>query len=365
VPPSSSDPVLARLNGKPITLSQIEPTLIESYGLNILLNVVQLELAKQEAARANVTVTPSDFSKEREQTLAKMFPDAEKTEIEPLFDQFLQQQHISKPEFELVLETNTYLRKIAEPLSKDKIGEANLQEAFRQLYGETVQVRHIQAGNMQEILEAKRRLAAGEAFEKVAADMSRNARTAPLGGELPPFSRQSSSYPQAFKDAAFALKEGEISDAVQAEGSLHLIKMERRIPPKAVKFEDVKDALREDLQEQLVQATMKTLRAQLGQDALRGLMIDNPVLKQQYEARLHQRDQAVTEKNQIREQFEKERQRIMERSTTQPAGAATEPAATQPPTPSAPEVARPPATPSGAAPSAAPDKPTTTPDLMP
>src|SRR5262245_6182496 len=237
--PPSSDPILARLNGRPITLSQIEPTLIESYGLNILLNVVQLDLARQEAARAGVTVTPADFAREREQTLAKMFPDAEKGDIEPLFDQFLQQQHISKPEFDLVLQTNTYLRKIAEPLSKDKISDAALQEAFRQLYGETVQVRHIQVGNMQEVLEAKRRLAAGEPFEKVAADMSRNARTAPLGGELPPFSRQSSSYPQAFKEAAFALKEGEVSDAVQAEGSLHLIKLERRIAPKAVKFEDV------------------------------------------------------------------------------------------------------------------------------
>jgi hypothetical protein len=152
---ASSDPVLARLNGKPITLAQIEPTLINGYGLNILLNVVQLELAKQEAARAEVTVSPEDIAREREQTLAKMFPDAEKSEIEPLFEQFLQQQHISRPEFDLVLQTNTYLRKVAEPLSKDKIGDAALQEAFRQLYGETVQVRHIQVANMQRSRKGK------------------------------------------------------------------------------------------------------------------------------------------------------------------------------------------------------------------
>jgi peptidyl-prolyl cis-trans isomerase D len=224
-----------------------------------------------------------------------------------------------------------------------KINDAALQEAFRELYGETVQVRHIQLANMQEVIEAKRRLAAGEPFAQVAQEMSRNARTANLGGELPPFSRQTSGYPQAFKDAAFSLKEGEVSDAVEAEGAYHLLQLVHRIPPKAVKFEDVKESLRDDLQDRLVQATIKDLRAQIAQDAIKELIIDEPSLKKQYDAQLHQSDQQLKDRNQIRQQFEKERERILKQaatrqSTTSPT---TIPAATQPP---APEVARPPAT---------------------
>ena len=355
--------VIARVAGRPITLAQVEQPLIEGYGLNLLLNLVQLDVAKQEAARANVSVSPQNIEAERDLTLAKLFQDADKAEYNQLFDQFLEQQHISKPEFDIVLQTNAYLRKIAEPMVKDKITDASLEEAFRQLYGETIQIRHIQLTNMQEVLEAKRRLAAGEAFEKIAQEMSRNARTAGLGGELPPFSRQAAGCPQAFKDAAFSLKGGEVSDAVQAEGAFHLIKLEHRFPPKAVKFEDVKESLREDLLERLVQAAIKQLRTQIAADALKGLIVDDPMLKAQLDAKLHQKESQIQDRNKIREQFERERQRILARAATQPATlpttapathtatkaptAPTAPVLTPAAPPPAPEVARPPATQSG------------------
>ncbi|HMB95532.1 MAG TPA: peptidyl-prolyl cis-trans isomerase, partial [Tepidisphaeraceae bacterium] len=335
---------------------------IEGYGLNVLLNIVQLDLAKQEAARAGATVSPEDINNERQMTFAKMFQDADKSDYEQLFTQFLQQEHISRVEFDLVLATNANLRKVAEPLVKGKITDAALQEAFRQLYGETVQVRHIQLANMQEVIEAKRRLSTNEPFAQVAQEMSRNARTATLGGELPPFSRQAAGYPQAFKDAAFALKEGEVSDAVQAEGAYHLIQLEHRIAPKAVKFEDVKDSLREDLTDRLVQATIKDLRTQIAQDAIKELVIDDPTLKQQYDSKLHQSDEQIKDRNQIRQQFEKERQRILQRAATQQSTTAptTIPATTSITTtpaaqPPAPEVARPPATKSGTSTQKSPD----------
>jgi len=352
----SNDPVIARLNGNPITFSQIQKPLIEGYGLNILLNVVQLQVAKNEVARAGLVISPEDIKVERDLTLAKMFTDAEKADYELLFKQFLEQQHLSEAEFDLVLQTNAHLRKLAEPLTRGKITEPALEEAFRQLYGETIQCRHIQLGNMQELVEAKRRLAEGQAFQKVAQDMSRNARTAALGGELPPFSRQAGGYPQAFKDAAFALKEGEVSDAVQAEGAFHLIKLEHRIAPKAVKFEDVKESIREDLNERLVDATVKQLRAQFASDVVKGLVIDQPVLKQQYDARITQRDQQIKDRDQIKEQFERERQRILDRAATQPTTATS--------TPAAPEVARPPASQSVPTPGAATDQ-TTAPTTKP
>jgi hypothetical protein len=315
---AGADPVIARLAGEPIKLSQIQPILLEGYGLNILLNLVQLEAAKDEAERANIVVTEEDYNTERTLTLNKLFPDAEPAEIQPLYQQFLEQQRITAAEFDLVLRINTYLRKLAEPAVKGKVTDAALEDMFRQLYGETIRVRHIQLGNLQEVADAKHRLAAGEPFEKVASEMSRNARTAPLGGELPPFSRQASNFPQAFKDTAFALKEGEISDVVSAEGGYHLIKLEQRIPPKVVKFEDVKASLAEDLQERMVQAVVKQLRVQLADDARRGLIIDNPILKAQYDARLNQRDQQITDRNAIKEQFERERQKILDRAATQP-----------------------------------------------
>src|SRR5438874_2448491 len=81
---------------------------------------------------------------------------------------------------------------------------------FSALYGENVVVKHIQCANPQEAMQVKTRLAADEKFETLVHSISRNARTAALDGELPPFSRQMDTWgtpwgkiPQGFKDFAF------------------------------------------------------------------------------------------------------------------------------------------------------------------
>jgi parvulin-like peptidyl-prolyl isomerase len=366
---AANDQVIARLAGEPITMGQIMPILVEGYGLNVLLNYVQLAYTKQEAEKQHAVVTPADLKAENDSTIAKMFPDADKADFSRLLDQLLEQKHVSRAEFQLVIEANAYLRQMAMPLVKDKIDDEMLQQAFRQIYGETVQVRHIELARMEDVGEAQRRLAAGEPFEKVAREMSKNGHTAPLGGELPPFSR-TADYPQVFKDMAFNLKEGEVSTPINVEGSYQIIKLEKRIPPKAVKFEDVKESLREDLLDRLVTAAMQQLRAQIADEARNSLRVVDPVLKDQYEAKLTQRDQQIHDVNQAKADWERRRDAILkaaatQESTTQPAmgtpiNETSTPAA---PVLSAPGVARPPATQSGAPGSGASDMPLVLPPL--
>ena len=291
--PDAGDPVIAHIGDINITRSQVTRPLIEGYGLNVMLNIATLELAEQEAANQKLTVTEQDINTERDQTLARMFGDAKKEDYPQLLEQFLQQQRISRPEFDIVMTTNAYLRKMAEPQVKANITDTMLSESFRALYGEKVQVRHIQCANPQEIAEARRHLAAGESFEEVARKLSRNSDTAPAGGLLPPFSRYASGYPDQFKDLAFSLKVGEVSDAVQVGGAYHLIKLEQRMEPKAVKFDDVKESLRADLTERLTQAQIKNLRGQLVDRIARSLVVDDPSLAKQYEQKKSQSDAAV------------------------------------------------------------------------
>src|SRR5262245_36806653 len=93
--PVRGDEVVARVGGHVITLSQLQTPLIEAYGLNILLNLVQLELAKDQSERAGAVASTQDIDAERQLTLQRLFPDADKEEYEALFNQFLQQQRIS------------------------------------------------------------------------------------------------------------------------------------------------------------------------------------------------------------------------------------------------------------------------------
>ena len=339
-PATQPDRVIAKVNGRPITLQQLEAPLIESYGLNVLLNLVQLELAREQGNRAGVSITDADVTREREVTLEKMFKDAPKEDYDSLLEKFLAQQRISRPEFDIVMRTNAYLRKIAEPMLAGKISEQNLKDAFAAIYGETIVVQDIQVSNLQEIAEARRRLAAGETFARVAQEMSRDSRTAPLGGELPPFSRAMEGLAQSFKDAAFALKEGEISDPVEAGGAFHLIRLSKRNAPRAVKYEDMKESVRAELQDRWVTATMKDLRAQLAQSGMQTLEIEDSVLKKQFDKRMGKAEAEAKSREQIERDRDRERQKIRAqqefhdpatRTTTRPAtGRSAEPPATRP-----------------------------------
>jgi len=232
----TQSPIVAQVGGVNVTLEQLQRPLIQGYGLNVLLNLVQLEVAKEQAAKAGVKVTPEDVERETQITIDRMFEQSNqklldrvaaargkgeearkkgdeaeankheaeakkveeqiKTDNQKAFEQFLQNQRITRAEFDIVTETNAYLRKIAEPMLAGKISDDNLQQAFRSLYGETVKCRHIECSNMQEIQEAKERLARGEPFEKVAQEMSRNAKTGAQGGLLPEFSRATTEVQQ-------------------------------------------------------------------------------------------------------------------------------------------------------------------------
>jgi len=317
-PSPAGDPVVARVGDVVVTMGEIQPTLLEAYGLNVLLNRVRFELAQQMASKAGVTVTDADYAAEREQTFSRMFQDASKEDWPQLQQQFFEQQRITGPEFELVLRLNATLRKIAEPALKDSISEANLETAFRAMYGEKVKVRHIQGSNLQEMQDAKRKLAAGEPFERVAEEMSRNAKTAAVGGLLPEFSRATTDVPQSFKDAAFSLKEGEVSDPVQANNAYHIIRLDARIAPKAVKFEDVKDSIRQELYNRAVQATVRELRAEIDKQARESLIIEHPELKRQFDERAKAAEAEVKGRDGARNQLERERKRLTTRPATAP-----------------------------------------------
>jgi len=258
-----------------------------------------------------------------------------KTENERAFQLFLDNQKKSEAEFNIVIETNTYLRKIAEPMLSGKITEENLKDAFATLYGETVEVRHIQCATLGEVQVAKQKLAEGEPFEKVARELSRNENTRGLGGKIPPFSREYQGFPKAFRDAAFALQVGQVSEIVQAENSYHLILLEKRNEPKVVKFEDVKDSIRRELFDRAVQVTITQLRNQIREQALAVTQIEEPTLKKQLEMRMQQRNNQIKDQDEIRKQMEKDRAndqatppsaRLPRLPATAPAPATTAPA---------------------------------------
>ncbi|MFD2437094.1 peptidyl-prolyl cis-trans isomerase [Modicisalibacter luteus] len=88
----------------------------------------------------------------------------------------------------------------------------------------------------------KDRLAAGDDFAELAAEYSDDGSTADSQGDLGFINR--GFFGESFENAAFSLKPGQVSDIVETENGLHLIKVtDLDIPP----FEEMRDTLRQDV----------------------------------------------------------------------------------------------------------------------
>ena len=72
-------------------MKQLIGPLIEAHGLNMLVNLVQLEMARQDAVKAGVTVSAADFQEERQQTLDKLFKESD-DKTQDQIDAALQQE---------------------------------------------------------------------------------------------------------------------------------------------------------------------------------------------------------------------------------------------------------------------------------
>jgi parvulin-like peptidyl-prolyl isomerase len=334
----SADEIIAHVGGVAVTRRELDQPLIEAFGLKMLLVLIQLDLARQAASNKDLHVTPQDVQTERDITLTKMFPDASKADWDQLLEQFLRQQNLTKVEFDLVLETNANLRKIALPQLPGKITDEMVHSAFNQLYGENRQIEDIEVSNA--AMAAKViQLSKTEPFETIAREMSEDTQTAGNGGELPPFSSQSTNVADVIKNATFALELNQVSDTLEYRNKFHVIKLIRIIPPKLMKFEDVKDSVRQQLEDQWVQFAMKNLRDQLGQAAVQYMQIEEPTLSKQWIAKVNEQKERTRDRNDVLEEMNRHRLSAATQSTTQPTAVPGQP----------PVIERPPATMPGAA----------------
>jgi parvulin-like peptidyl-prolyl isomerase len=330
--PLTMDEVVATVKDKPLTMRQLVQPLVEAHGLVMLMNLVRLEVARQWAVQWKFTVGPEDIAKQRQLTLDAMFkdnkPDQQNQEKladalargdkdqadkiraainfdrEEFLNRLLEEQHLSRVDYEMIVQINAYLRKRAEQMIQNTITEDNVRAAFGQLYGEHARVKYIELLNMEQVTIAKRRLDAGDKFEDVARDMSLQRQSGALGGEAPLFTRSEPSLPENFKEVAFALKPGEVSDPVSLGTHFVLIKLIEKVAPKAIKYEAVKASVRENLYNNLLGATMNDLRRQLDTQALADVKIQEPTLKKQFQ---QAQDRQIHDRQKMNDAMERDR----------------------------------------------------------
>jgi hypothetical protein len=71
----SADPkaIVAKVNNVPITVGDIYRPMMEAYGLQFMLHLTQLELARQRGTAMGIKVEPQDIAAERQRTVETAF----------------------------------------------------------------------------------------------------------------------------------------------------------------------------------------------------------------------------------------------------------------------------------------------------
>jgi len=186
--------------------------------------------------------------------------------VEELFVMEAEKTGISKDkEFQTALDrarrqllTQRYLQRSVQP----KITDANMRKFFdknKNRYSQDeVRASHVLLKSEAEAKEVYEKAKAGEDFEVLAKKYSKDPSVAQNMGDLGFFTR-SRMVPQ-FADAAFSMKPGEISQPVKSPFGYHVIKMVEKKEGKPVKFDDVKDQVRGDFQNESINELIATLK---------------------------------------------------------------------------------------------------------
>ncbi len=290
--PEAAGPPIAFVNGQPIARQKLLDVLLASRGLLLLQHMMLLEAVHQEAKRIGVEVAQDDVDHEYDLTLQAERYDGKDVERltparrEQLVKDWMRSRGVQPQELAIAMERQATLRKIV--AGGIKIDDAMLQQEFKRQHGDRVQIRHIQLAAPRVWDSVKAKLDQGVDFETLVRDYSQNSLSREKNGLLPPFSADDPSIPAALVKAAFAMEPGQVSNPLEIEGTVHVIKLEQRIPADDVKLEDVRDSLARTIQARMEADIMESLAQRLLMNAK--LRIEDPVLRDQYRQRRDARE---------------------------------------------------------------------------
>lgn len=143
-----------------------------------------------------------------------------------------------------------------------KITDKNAQDEYTKLVEnlkgqEERKVKHILVGSEEEIERVRRNVMRTGNFEKIAKERSIDTASAENGGDIG-YVLKDELVPE-FGNMVFILKVGEISKPVETQYGWHIIKVEDIRPAQFLPFEEVKEGIKQRLQQQAIQDYLLSL----------------------------------------------------------------------------------------------------------
>jgi parvulin-like peptidyl-prolyl isomerase len=282
----AADEVVATVNQEPVTgkelkvlaytaVGGIDSTHSASFNTRLLDQMIDRKLMAQEAQAAGVSVPDSVVTNVLDQFVRQFGGEAQ-------VDQMLAPMGLAREDFRLAIQRDLTIRKYVD----EKItGSIAVSEGdVRAFYDgnpdmfagtDSVHVRHIILLSHQEdtdqmkkdrrsqLLAIRQRAVGGEDFAALARQYSQD-NVAQEGGDLGYFPRGMMVKP--FEDAAFALKKNQVSDVVETQFGMHLIKCIDKKQARPVPFDTAKSSIEMMLKQRSLSTELQN-RLQKSRDA--------------------------------------------------------------------------------------------------
>jgi len=228
--------------------------LLSKQKTQLLDSMVMQQIIMQKADELKLT---SD-KKKLDEEVNKQYDEIKKGYTdEAKFSQDLKAANLTVESLKVLLKDEVIKGKVIDYIVKDiKIEDSKVKEYYDANPANfteqpnTIHLAHILTKTVEEAVKAKARVDKGEAFDKVAKEMSTDAAANEKGGDLGEVNYVDSGFDATFMKAALAMKPGTISSPVQTQFGFHVIKCigKKEYPVKA--FDKVKEDIRKQLLEE-------------------------------------------------------------------------------------------------------------------
>lgn len=239
---------VATVNGDKITKDKLYGELVDAGGAQTLDGMISETLVNQEADKKGIKVTQADIDKETAFIKKNYGSDAE-------FEAALQQNNLSKEEFNKQMDMQVKLRKLIEP--DVKVSDDDVKKYFEENKAtfdtpEQVKASHILVATKEEADAILKQLKDGADFATLAKEKSTDPGSKANGGDLGYFGRNQMY--KEFEDEAFRLKDGELSGVIKTDAGYHIIKRTGYKAAHTATLEEKKA----DIKEQLIYQAIMT-----------------------------------------------------------------------------------------------------------
>ncbi|NWG71255.1 MAG: peptidylprolyl isomerase [Parvularculaceae bacterium] len=240
-PIDASDPILARIDGRYVHLSEVASAALASGALQPGETLTPAEAFRRELVSAYV-----------EQRLLSRAATEQGLQREPEVARKLLAAR------DRILAAAFMERKLGETVTDDQVKKIYERNADATRLGEAVKCRHIVVATEEEANAILAELAAGADFGEIARARSLDRATGPQGGETGYLSRNQMT--PAFAEAAFSTPEGEIAPLFFTEAGWNILEVVDRRRSGGVPFSEVAAGIRRFLTLRTIEKTVVELQ---------------------------------------------------------------------------------------------------------